>query len=45
VITDELAERRIEIRTEPLEDLPRVFGDRVQLQQVLLNLLMTASKR
>jgi signal transduction histidine kinase len=38
--TAELAERRIEVRTELPEDLPRVFGDRVQLQQVLLNLVM-----
>jgi signal transduction histidine kinase len=36
----ELAERRIEVRTELPEDLPRVSGDRVQLQQVLLNLVM-----
>ena len=36
----ELAERRIEVRTELPEDLPRVLGDRVQLQQVLLNLVM-----
>ena len=36
----ELAEHRIEVRTELPEDLPRVFGDRVQLQQVLLNLVM-----
>jgi PAS domain S-box-containing protein len=36
----ELAERRIEVRTELPEDLPRVSGDRVQLHQVLLNLLM-----
>ena len=36
----ELAERRIEVRTELPEDLPRVFGDRIQLQQVLLNLVM-----
>jgi signal transduction histidine kinase len=35
-----LAERRIAVRTELPEDLPRVFGDRVQLQQVLLNLVM-----
>jgi PAS domain S-box-containing protein len=47
VITDvlalarrELTERRIEVRTELPEDLPRVLGDRVQLQQVLLNLVM-----
>jgi PAS domain S-box-containing protein len=36
----ELTERRIEVRTELPEDLPLVFGDRVQLQQVLLNLVM-----
>jgi C4-dicarboxylate-specific signal transduction histidine kinase len=36
----ELAEHRIEVRTELPEDLPRVSGDRVQLQQVLLNLVM-----
>ena len=32
--------RRVTIRTELAEDLPRVSGDRVQLQQVLLNLVM-----
>jgi PAS domain S-box-containing protein len=36
----ELAEYRIEVRTELPEDLPRVSGDRVQLRQVLLNLVM-----
>ena len=36
----ELAGRRIEVRTELPEDLPSVSGDRVQLQQVLLNLVM-----
>ena len=36
----ELAEHRIEVRTGLPEDLPRVSGDRVQLQQVLLNLVM-----
>jgi signal transduction histidine kinase len=36
----ELAEYRIEVRTGLPEDLPRVSGDRVQLQQVLLNLVM-----
>jgi PAS domain S-box-containing protein len=35
-----LAERRIEVRTELDDDLPQVAGDRVQLQQVLLNLVM-----
>ena len=36
----ELAEHRIEVRTELPEDLPRVSGDRIQLRQVLLNLVM-----
>ena len=36
----ELAEHGIEVRTELSEDLPRVLGDRVQLQQVFLNLII-----
>jgi PAS domain S-box-containing protein len=36
----ELAEHRIEVRTEFAEDVPPVSADRVQLQQVLLNLVM-----
>ena len=32
--------RRVEIRLELANDLPPVFGDRVQLQQVLLNLVV-----
>jgi signal transduction histidine kinase len=36
----ESAARRVTIRTELPKDLPPVLGDRVQLQQVLLNLLM-----
>jgi PAS domain S-box-containing protein len=36
----ELAEHGIEVRTELSENLPRVFGDRVQLQQVFLNLII-----
>jgi C4-dicarboxylate-specific signal transduction histidine kinase len=38
----ELSERRIAVRTELAEDLPRITGDRVELQQVLLNLVMNA---
>jgi C4-dicarboxylate-specific signal transduction histidine kinase len=38
----ESARRRVEIRTEVAEDLPVVAGDRVQLQQVLLNLVVNA---
>jgi signal transduction histidine kinase len=47
VITDilglaryESATRRVTIRTELPKELPRVSGDRVQLQQVLLNLVV-----
>jgi PAS domain S-box-containing protein len=36
----ELAARHVTIRTDMSQDLPSVFGDRVQLQQVLLNLVM-----
>jgi C4-dicarboxylate-specific signal transduction histidine kinase len=37
-----LFERRITVHTQLPEELPRVSGDRVQLQQVLLNLVMNA---
>lgn len=36
----ELTAGRITVRVELAEDLPRVSGDRVQLQQVFLNLVM-----
>src|SRR5258708_14887826 len=32
----------ISVRTELPEDLPQVLGDRVQLQQVLMNLIMNS---
>jgi PAS domain S-box-containing protein len=38
--TTESAARRVTIRTEVAADLPVVSGDRVQLQQVLLNLVV-----
>jgi C4-dicarboxylate-specific signal transduction histidine kinase len=38
----EFARNSIAVRTELSADLPRVRGDRVQLQQVLLNLIMNA---
>jgi PAS domain S-box-containing protein len=38
----QLVEHRIEVRTELPEDLRDVSGDRVQLQQVLLNLVMNS---
>ena len=36
----EAATRQVTIRTDLTEDLPSVWGDRVQLQQVLLNLVV-----
>ena len=38
----ESASRRVSIRTDVPADLPVVVGDRVQLQQVLLNLVVNA---
>ena len=42
LVQREWSERRTTIRIESLEDLPIVAGDRIQLQQVLLNLVMNA---
>ena len=39
----ELQRNRVVLRAELAEDLPPVIGDRVQLQQVILNLLLNAS--
>jgi C4-dicarboxylate-specific signal transduction histidine kinase len=39
----ELQRSRVVLQTELADDLPRVAGDRVQLQQVILNLLQNAS--
>jgi C4-dicarboxylate-specific signal transduction histidine kinase len=38
----ELHRQRVVLRTELAENLPPVMGDRVQLQQVILNLLLNA---
>jgi PAS domain S-box-containing protein len=38
----EAANNGVSVRTQLAEDLPRVQGDRVQLQQVLLNLIINA---
>jgi len=40
--THELQRNRVSVRLALAEDLPRVAGDVVQLQQVILNLLMNA---
>ena len=39
---DDLRKHRIVVQTTPTPQLPRVHGDRVQLQQVLLNLITNA---
>jgi signal transduction histidine kinase len=41
--SSELQRRRIGVRTILAEDLPVVNGDRVQLQQVILNLILNAA--
>jgi signal transduction histidine kinase len=39
---DELQKHSVSVQAEPSEQLPRVKGDRVQVQQVLLNLITNA---
>jgi signal transduction histidine kinase len=41
--TSELQRKRVMLRLELADDLPPVTGDRVQLQQVILNLLLNAA--
>jgi signal transduction histidine kinase len=38
----ELERHRIEVHSELLDEMPTVLGDRVQLQQVILNLMLNA---
>jgi signal transduction histidine kinase len=42
LVRGELQTHRVSVQAEPNEQLPRVKGDRVQLQQVLLNLTTNA---
>lgn len=42
LVRGELQTHRVSVQAEPDERLPRVKGDRVQLQQVLLNLITNA---
>ena len=42
LLRNELTRNRVCLRTELAPDLPRVRGDPVQLQQVLINLIMNA---
>jgi signal transduction histidine kinase len=43
-LSRELQRGRVVLRTELAEELPLVTGDRVQLQQVVLNLLLNAAE-
>jgi C4-dicarboxylate-specific signal transduction histidine kinase len=42
LVASELQRSRVLLKAERAEDLPAVVGDRVQLQQVILNLLLNA---
>jgi signal transduction histidine kinase len=42
LLRDELQKHRVSVQVELNEQLPRVMGDRVQVQQVLLNLITNA---
>jgi signal transduction histidine kinase len=44
LVSSELQRNRVTLRTELGDDLPAVIGDRVQLQQVILNLILNASE-
>lgn len=41
--SSELQKGRVEMITDLADDLPKIVGDRVQLQQVILNLLLNAA--
>jgi C4-dicarboxylate-specific signal transduction histidine kinase len=42
IMQSDLARHRVVVREEIADDLPAVYGDRVQLQQVLINLIINA---
>ncbi len=44
MVSGELVKNRILLRTELEKNLPPVFGDRIQLQQVVLNLILNAKE-
>jgi PAS domain S-box-containing protein len=44
LVRDELLKRHIALRLELSDDLPPVQGDRIQLQQVILNLIMNGGE-
>jgi two-component system sensor kinase FixL len=43
IVRSDLIERRVDVVLDLQEGLPRVRGDRVQLQQVMMNLIMNAA--
>jgi PAS domain S-box-containing protein len=42
LLRNEISRRSISVRTELAEALPQIMGDRVQLQQVMMNLIMNS---
>jgi signal transduction histidine kinase len=44
LLRSELNSRRVLVRTDLTPDLPQILADRVQLQQVILNLVMNAAE-
>jgi len=42
LLRDEAVRYKVVVRTELAADLPKVFGDRVQLQQVVMNLILNS---
>ncbi len=44
LLLSDLQRKQVVLRTEFMDDLPPVSGDRAQLQQVILNLLLNASE-
>lgn len=44
LLASDLARRRIELRTDLAADLPLVRGDRIQIQQVIVNLLLNGAE-
>jgi signal transduction histidine kinase len=43
-VRGELQTRKISLQTELAENIPRVLADRIQLEQVILNLVMNAAE-
>jgi signal transduction histidine kinase len=42
LVHSEAVMRNVQVTTDLAEDVPRVIGDRIQIQQVILNLLVNA---